>query len=80
MPDLSMAYYDTFAIYDACLRQLEIHAVDSFGESRSVQLARRETFRQTINRPLIRDDGRPLIAGKIQVEYTPDEYCRAARA
>ena len=77
VPDLSLAYYDTFAIHDSWREKLELYAVDSFGESESYRLSRRDELRQLLDQPLGHDEGQALIAGEIQTEFTPDEYCNA---
>lgn len=77
LPDLHLAYYDTFAIYDRLVDTVEVQSVDRFGEGTEAARDRLRELTPLLERSSVPDPGAPLIAGDLDVDFTPDEYCWA---
>lgn len=78
LPDIHLAYYDTFAIHDLTTGTMEIVATNRFGEPASEVEERTERLQRLIAEfQPEEDDGRPLVEHAPASDFTPDEYCWA---
>lgn len=77
LPDIHLGYYDLFALHDLGAKELQIVAVDRFGD-RPIR-ERTDRFRELVqlhgfdrNTP-----ERPFVDAPPESDFTPDEYCHA---
>jgi para-aminobenzoate synthetase component 1 len=77
LPDLHLAYYDTFAVHDHATGEVRTVAVDRFREGAAATARRRREFEELLYGEPPDDRGDPLVAGPPQSNFTPDEYCCA---
>lgn len=77
MPDLSLAYYDTFAIHDSATNRITWYSVDRFGDSADRQASRVDELKSMMNRGAGVDEAAPLIQGDLRSEFTENEFRRA---
>jgi para-aminobenzoate synthetase component 1 len=76
IPDMHLAYYDTFAVFDQRNRDLNIVAVDRFREGkRKLQERVRRFLALAAEGPRVEDAGGPLVSNAPTSQFTPDEYC-----
>lgn len=74
LPDLSLHYYDTFAIHDGLSGEIAIHSVDRFGLCSSERADRRERLESLLAEEPIVDDGESLIDGALISDCTEEDY------
>lgn len=79
VPDLHLAYYDTFVIHDRSKSRFEIVGIDRFAEGESRRRQRVERFLETISSkpPRVEEEGVPLVSTAPASDFSPDEYCHA---
>lgn len=77
MPDLSLAYYDTFALHDSAANRITWHSVDRFGDSPARQASRIHELKSMMDAGTMLDDSSALIQGELQSEFTEDEFRQA---
>jgi para-aminobenzoate synthetase component 1 len=75
LPDLDLAYYDTFAIHDRATGVLRLFAVDRFGEGSAARGERLEHFVELLDSGPLEEYRGPLIADVPDSDFTPDEFC-----
>ena len=75
LPDLLLAYFDTFALHDVRTGALRIGAVDRFGEGESARAERLARFRGMLEEESLEDRGGALVGAAPTSNFTPDEYC-----
>ncbi len=74
LPDLSMHYYDTFAIHDNETNQTTIHSFDRFGLSSSERADRRERLESLLAEEPMADDGGSLVDGELTSDSSERDY------
>lgn len=76
LPDLYLAYYDTFAVFDQLHRELNVVAVDRFAEGPRKQKERaRQFLGLAASQPPVIDPPSKLVAELPTSQFSPDEYC-----
>jgi len=77
MPDLSLGYYDTFALHDAAASKISWYAVDRFGDSGARQTARMDELQSRMYEGAVFDESGPLLQGGLTSEFTENEFREA---
>lgn len=77
VPDLHLAYYDTFALIDHATGETRLAATDRFDEGERGQRERLERLIELASgenaRPEVETG--PLVSREPQSQFSPDEYC-----
>lgn len=76
LPDIDLAYYDTFAIHDNLTGHLQFAWNNRFGPSQAT-LERRLARLNELLQSDISDDDAPIVAAAPESDFAPDEYCWA---
>jgi para-aminobenzoate synthetase component 1 len=74
LPDLSINYYDTFAIVDSLLQKTSIYSLDTFGESKSAITHRRDRLENCLKQETKTDENPTFVDGNLSSDCTPAEY------
>lgn len=77
VPDLSISYYDTFAIHDEWSSQISLHATDMGGATASDAADRLCRLEEALSSQPVDQDADSLRCGPLESDFTPDEYCHA---
>ena len=75
LPDIDLAYYDTFVLADHATDSCRLFAVDRFGEGQRARADRLARLEALCTGPVIDDDGAALVASAPTSNFDPDEYC-----
>lgn len=77
LPDLSLGYYDAFAIRDVLRGTTSFHAVDPFKEGSARRRARLDAFRSILEPAPSEPTMGPLVPGLPESNFAADDYCAA---
>ena len=76
LPDLYLAYYDTFALLDHHHDLLQILALDPFAEGEAARSDRLAEFCRCLQgEPPPEDGGGAIVTAEPVSDFSPDEYC-----